>query len=127
MTLLDIELAGLPPTANHLYRTARNSRRYKTAEGSRWQRDAAAIMAAAYKGGSPYSGDVTVDITFGTPDRRRWDLDNRLKALLDALQMGGILANDAQIKRLCVARINVSGQARTEIIVDNMISTAFRA
>jgi crossover junction endodeoxyribonuclease RusA len=38
------------------------------------------------------------------PDRRRRDLDNILKALLDALQYGGAYQDDSQIDSLQVVR-----------------------
>ena len=102
--LLSAVLDGLPPTVNHLYRTARNSRRYKTKAGKAWQEEAAAIFRMAYRQQEPYAGDVAVEVLFRTKDKRRWDLDNRLKALFDTLMMAGVVKDDSQIQSLGVSR-----------------------
>lgn len=103
-TLARVELLGLPPTVNHLYRTSRNGIRYKTPQGREWQNTTAAIMAAAKTNRAPYDGDVALEIVFRTADRRRWDLDNRVKALQDCLAMAGVIEDDRQIQRLHVER-----------------------
>ena len=102
--LINAELTGLPPTVNHLYRTSRNGVRYKTTQGREWQNVTASIMAAAKINRKPYDGDVALEIVFRTADRRKWDIDNRVKALQDCLAMAGVIEDDRQIQRLHVER-----------------------
>lgn len=102
--LIKVNLLGLPPTVNHLYRTSRSGVRYKTAQGKEWQNTTAAIMAMAKTNCKPYSGDVALEIVFWTADRRKWDIDNRVKALQDCLAMAGVIEDDRQIQRLHVER-----------------------
>ena len=102
--LINAELIGLPPTVNHLYRTSRNGIRYKTPQGREWQNTTAAIMAMAKTNRKPYGGDVALEVLFRTADRRRWDMDNRIKALQDCLAMAGVIEDDRQIQRLLVER-----------------------
>ncbi len=43
---------------------------------------------------------VAVRVVAFPPDRRRRDLDNLLKAVLDAIEAAGIIQDDAQVRRL---------------------------
>ena len=96
-------LPGLPPTVNHLYRTGANGRRYKTRSGRSWQNGAAEILRAAW-GREPYDGDVELRVYLVASDRRKWDIDNRVKAVQDCLQAGGVLRDDRQVQRLVIER-----------------------
>ena len=122
MRLMAAKLDGLPPTVNHLYRTARNSRRYKTHEGKEWQRQAAAVFADSYVLPEPYAGDVELNVYFLTADRRRWDIDNRVKALMDALMMGGVIRDDTQVKALHVERETVQEKTETVVFVRECVA-----
>ncbi|TWU43995.1 Crossover junction endodeoxyribonuclease RusA [Novipirellula aureliae] len=50
----------------------------------------------------PITGSLSVDVLIHPPDRRRRDIDNVLKALLDALQHGGAYEDDNQIVDLSI-------------------------
>jgi crossover junction endodeoxyribonuclease RusA len=58
---------------------------------------------------------VSVDLTM--PDKRGRDIDNPMKALLDALQYARVIENDEQIDELNIRRIGIKkgGSAYVEI------------
>jgi len=51
-----------------------------------------------------FEGRLAVQIIAYPPDRRKRDLDNVLKALLDALEYGGCYVDDSQIDQLTIVR-----------------------
>ena len=67
-------------------------------EGRRFRDRVQRALAAA--GVRPMNGDLAVRIEVYPPDRRRRDIDNVQKALLDALQHGGAYHDDSQIVKL---------------------------
>jgi len=97
-----------PPSVNHLWRRV-GGRTVLSREGRRYRREAMARLAAIGVGQAgpprlPLRGRLRVRIEVRPPDRRRRDLDNVQKALLDALEHGGAYADDGQIDRLEVER-----------------------
>ena len=119
--LLTLDLEGLPPTVNHLYRSASGGRRYKTAEGRYYQEKASAKIATAWGSVTPaYTQCVELRIEFETNSRRKWDIDNRVKAVQDCLQMAGVLKDDSQIVTLHVEK-HEGRQDRTRITLLEMM------
>ena len=88
-----------PPSVNRYYRHV-GPRTLISRMGRAYRRRVCAILRRA--GIEPMIGDLTVGLDFYPPDRRRRDCDNPLKALLDALQRGGLYEDDSQIKKLLV-------------------------
>lgn len=116
--LLDVTLNNLPPTVNHYYRTGGRTARYKTAAGKAYQvATVAAMTAARPRREPPYEGPVAVRVILTAKARRRWDLDNRLKAVQDCIQIAGIIADDSQITELHVIRDNSVRQDSTRVTV----------
>ena len=116
-TLLELEIQGLPPTVNQIYRTGSGrSFRYKTRETLNWQQQVTALMAAERKFRG-YSGPARLYITLQSPNRKRWDLDNRVKALQDCLQMAEIIKDDSQIWELQVKR-KLGEKTMTRIVLE---------
>lgn len=54
------------------------------------------------------TGRLSVEIDAHPPDRRRRDLDNLQKPLLDALEYAGVYEDDSQIDRLVSRRCAVA-------------------
>ena len=52
----------------------------------------------------PRSGPLDVDVKVYPPDKRRRDVDNVQKALLDAMEHGGAYGDDSQIVRLAIEK-----------------------
>lgn len=98
--------APLPPTINHYYKLAKG-RKYITQDGQSYREVIGWLMRA--EGCHPefprfINERLKVHIELFQSDRRHWDIDNRCKSLLDALQHGGAYKNDSQIDVLLVER-----------------------
>ena len=94
--MIDLELP-YPPTVNTYYRHI-GFRTLISREGRRYRQRVQALCAAS--GVRPVAGPLAVSLDVHPPDRRRRDVDNVQKPLLDALQHGGAYADDSQIKDL---------------------------
>ena len=90
-----------PPSINHYWRRA-GQRTFISREGVAFRRRVVAILRAM--GAKPAEGRLRVVVEVHPPDNRKRDLDNVLKALLDALQHGGAFHDDFQIDQLSVWR-----------------------
>ena len=115
--LLELEFEGLPPTVNLMYRGARGWR-YLTAETIEFQTRISALMSSECQTKEPFTGAVAVFITFYTNNKRRWDIDNRVKALLDCLEKAGIIQDDSQIDALIINRERGQKLATSMIVCD---------
>ena len=92
-----------PPSVNRIWRTA-NGRTYKPAKVTAWMH--ASALEAKAAGVRPAIGAVAVEVILhpkltktGKANQSRIDLDNALKATLDALQ-GVAYDDDKQVVRL---------------------------
>ena len=113
---MELELP-FPPSVNHLWRRVGN-RTIVSREGRSYR--TAVRRALLARGVRPLDGRLAVAIEVYPPDRRRRDLDNLQKCLLDSLAHGGVYADDAQIDRLVVVRRGVvpGGKVRIRVAPD---------
>ena len=101
-----------PPSVNHYYRRV-GRRTLISREGRKFRRHVCSLLAAA--GVTPLSGPLRVEIEVYPPDRRRRDIDNVQKALLDALQHGGAFHDDGQIVQLKIEKRRCVPGGRTVV------------
>jgi len=92
-----------PPSVNHYWRSNAKGRVFIAAEGKKYREAVGyAILEAGRR--ELGTGAVEIAVRVWPPDNRKRDLDNVLKALLDALEASRVYADDSQIDRLVVER-----------------------
>jgi Holliday junction resolvase RusA-like endonuclease len=103
MILLDTVLEGLPPALNHAYTpTARGPR--LTAGARAWQEGAAlALRAAVRHPASDRRARLVVRVTLTSPRPLSFDVDGRLKLILDALSTA-LGVDDRYVMSLAVTK-----------------------
>ncbi len=101
--MITIELP-YPPSANHYWRHYRG-RMVISRGGRTFRKTVGAALAAA--GVRPMNGRLAVAVEIYPPDRRRRDIDNAQKALMDALEHGGAFLNDSQVVWLLTEKAEV--------------------
>lgn len=111
--MLEIQLP-YPPSVNHYWRHFRG-RTVISREGVRFRQAVGAILAR--RPVPPMLGKLAVSAEIFPPDRRRRDIDNVLKALLDALEHGGAFPDDSQIVWLITVKAQVVAGGRVVVRV----------
>lgn len=111
-----------PPSVNHYWRRVGN-RTLISKEGRLFRKRVLATLSAQHI--EPMTGPLAVRVVAHPPDRRRRDLDNIAKSLLDALEHGGVYEDDSQIDRLSIERASVvkGGSVIVEIDAIEPLST----
>lgn len=109
----------LPPTINTYY-GARGNTRYIKPAGVKFRRDVAEIVAAA--GHPTINGRVALYVAIHPADRRKQDLDNRSKALQDALTHAGVWLDDEQIDELTLVRREVVKGGMVKVVITEVES-----
>ncbi|GGK11548.1 hypothetical protein GCM10008955_00990 [Deinococcus malanensis] len=77
-----------------------------------------ATLSSGEKTRWPYAGRLSVSITVYAPDRRRRDINNMPKDVLDLLTHGGVYRDDSQIDRLVIQRgaVGAGGCIEVEVL-----------
>ncbi|MBC7351925.1 MAG: RusA family crossover junction endodeoxyribonuclease [Thermogutta sp.] len=117
-----------PPTANRYWRNV-NGRMVLSRDGRRYREAVDGLVWKQFCESGPVGfGESHLELTIEAypPDRRRRDLDNLLKPLLDALQHAGLFADDSQIvslqiRRRCVAAYGLVRVCLTAISHDENV------
>lgn len=104
-----------PPTVNHYYTVARG-RKILSTRGRKYKEQAWLHMLAK---GRPVGakGLVSVFIRAYPPDKRKRDLDNLLKPILDVLTLSGMIEDDSLIEDLRIQRFNPVKHGKVEVII----------
>ena len=92
-----------PPSVNHYWRNFRG-RMVIGERGRAYRRDAIASIRQQRIPADGVGGPLSVRVHAFPPDRRRRDLDNLQKALLDAVVAAGVIEDDSNIDELQVVR-----------------------
>ena len=91
-----------PPSVNRYWRSV-NGRVLIAAAGRKYRTDVELVMRLSGRRGI---GAVPVNVTIDAyyPDLRRRDIDNLLKAPLDALTAAGMWDDDSQVQELSIRK-----------------------
>lgn len=109
--MIELELP-YPPSLNRYYRHV-GAKVLISREGRAYRERVMSLV----RGSETVRKDAVCTIVVHPPDRRRRDLDNVLKALLDALVHGGVLADDSLVKELRVSMGCVAAGGAVEVSV----------
>lgn len=108
-----------PPSANRYWRHPNKGRlagrSLISREGRAYRRHVQWLVSR-----DPMGGRLSVEIDAYPPDRRRRDLDNILKAALDALTAAGAWHDDSQVDRLSVARCEKEGKGQIVVVIKKL-------
>ena len=109
-----------PPSINRYWRSWKG--RVLISREGRAYRDAAlaAIYAAPGRHNVSSTDRLRVRIRANPPDNRRRDLDNTLKAVLDAITHAGVWGDDSQIDDLGVTRGTVGAPGSVQVEVERL-------
>tara|TARA_R110002126_G_C10379499_1_gene494117 strand:- start:423 stop:845 length:423 start_codon:yes stop_codon:yes gene_type:complete len=108
----DLELS-VPPTVNNYYAQV-GKRRVITKKGRIYKEAVSRLNV------TKLTGRIGVTVELFAKDKRRRDLDNILKCLLDSLGGCGVYEDDSQVDRLVVARCEKDPRHIVKVYVERL-------
>jgi len=111
----------LPPSVNH-YWGSHGHRRYISKAGKEFK-EKVSDYVAEYRVPKLGNARLEMQVTLYPKDRRKQDIDNRIKALWDALADAGVFDNDEQIDILMVQRGPIKKDGGCMVIIDKIEET----
>ena len=112
--MIELIIQELPPSINHYWLTA-GKRRYISKEGLYFRQ----LIHQSAKN-QRIEGRLQLYIELTASNKRKWDCDNRVKAVQDALQHAGVFDDDEQIDRLVVYRMTIAKSNKTRIVISQI-------
>jgi len=107
-----------PPSSNTYYRRGRFAT-YLAPSGRAYKENVAEVISTHYPQlSNPLEGRLAVFLSISAPNKRKVDIDNRIKPVLDALQDAGVYDNDEQIDFLSVTRCPIGKGYCNVVIVE---------
>lgn len=106
----------MPPSVNSMYRTVRG--RPILSKGYRAWREEATQAAQGVSYDKAGSAPVSVFVRLYAASRRRYDIDNRAKSVLDLLQALEVFDDDSQVERLHLRKMPpVAGEPYSDVVI----------
>ena len=109
-----------PLTVNLYWRhkvTGRLATVYVSAEGKQYRKAVNDLVmeAATVQRYLKATGPLRVEIEACPPDKRKRDLDNILKSLLDSMTHAGVWEDDSQIQDLRIYKSTIAGMVKVRV------------
>jgi len=104
-----------PPSINNYYGKRRSGQVFIKQAGMDYRNNVILLIRSWHI--KKRQGEVELQIAVWPPDKRKRDLDNVLKALLDAMQHAGVYDNDCQIYKLSIERFEKVKGGRIVVVV----------
>ena len=108
-----------PPSINHYWRRV-GPRTLISREGRAFRTNVCALLGGGGARRPPAGGRVALAMDAFPPERRRRDIDNIQKPVLDALEHAGIYEDDRQVDLLVTRRQAPVAGGRLEVRVDEL-------
>jgi crossover junction endodeoxyribonuclease RusA len=106
-----------PPSVNVMYRRGKFST-YLSRQGRDYKQKVCELVAEYQPAiESALAGRLSVFLGMSAPTRRSYDIDNRVKVVLDSLQDAGVIDDDEQIDFLTVRRLPISKGGYCNVVV----------
>ncbi len=92
-----------PPSSNHYWR--RNGARYFISSEGQQYRRTTNIECIPYRHYFTDADRIKISVEAYPPDKRKRDLDNLFKSILDSLQFAAVFKDDSKIDDLSIKRM----------------------